>query len=57
MEDRCICCGRIIPEGLMVCPICDKSDAEEILGYDYDGLTAEEERMFLKQRDPENDYE
>jgi RNA polymerase subunit RPABC4/transcription elongation factor Spt4 len=21
-EDRCICCGEIIPEGRMVCPNC-----------------------------------
>lgn len=22
MEDRCVCCGRIIPEGSHVCPNC-----------------------------------
>ena len=22
MEDRCICCGEIIPEGVQVCPKC-----------------------------------
>lgn len=22
MEDRCVCCGRVIPEGRQVCPIC-----------------------------------
>ena len=21
-EDRCVCCGEIIPEGRMVCPLC-----------------------------------
>lgn len=21
-EDRCVCCGEIIPEGMMVCPNC-----------------------------------
>ena len=21
-EDRCVCCGEVIPEGRMVCPIC-----------------------------------
>ena len=21
-EDRCVCCGEIIPEGQMVCPNC-----------------------------------
>lgn len=23
MEERCVCCGEIIPEGRMVCPICE----------------------------------
>ena len=22
MEDRCVCCGEIIPEGVQVCPKC-----------------------------------
>ncbi|MGN0796507.1 MAG: hypothetical protein ACI4MT_06100 [Christensenellales bacterium] len=22
MEDRCICCGNVVPEGTMVCPDC-----------------------------------
>lgn len=23
MEDRCVCCGAIVPEGRMVCPQCE----------------------------------
>lgn len=23
-EDRCVCCGQIIPEGTMVCPTCQE---------------------------------
>lgn len=23
MENRCVCCGAIIPEGRMVCPLCE----------------------------------
>ena len=23
MENRCVCCGAVIPEGRMVCPICE----------------------------------
>lgn len=23
MEDRCVCCGKVIPEGRMVCKICE----------------------------------
>lgn len=30
MEDRCICCGDIIPEGRQVCPSCE-ADAENTL--------------------------
>ena len=22
MENRCVCCGAIIPEGRQVCPVC-----------------------------------
>jgi len=27
MENRCVCCGEIIPEGRLVCPICEKKEA------------------------------
>lgn len=23
MENTCVCCGAVIPEGRMVCPICE----------------------------------
>lgn len=23
--NRCVCCGDIIPEGMMVCPVCEKA--------------------------------
>lgn len=29
MEDRCICCGAIIPEGIQVCPKCEEKSEEE----------------------------
>lgn len=25
MEDRCVMCGEVIPEGRMVCPSCEKN--------------------------------
>lgn len=28
MEDRCVCCGEIIPEGRMVCPQCEAAANE-----------------------------
>ena len=28
MENRCVCCGAIVPEGRMVCPICEM-DADD----------------------------
>lgn len=24
IHNRCVMCGRIIPEGIMVCPLCEK---------------------------------
>ena len=29
MENRCVMCGAIIPEGLLVCPICTKNALTE----------------------------
>ena len=29
MENRCVMCGTIIPEGLLVCPICTKKALTE----------------------------
>lgn len=28
MEERCICCGEIIPEGRQVCPKCEEKSLE-----------------------------
>lgn len=28
-ENRCVCCGEIIPEGMMVCPNCLVTSKEE----------------------------
>ena len=28
MTDTCVCCGEVIPEGRMVCPICEAEAAE-----------------------------
>lgn len=28
MNNTCICCGAIIPEGRMVCPICERGVPE-----------------------------
>lgn len=31
MEDRCVCCGAIVPEGRMVCPSCEReADAKSL---------------------------
>ena len=29
MDNFCVCCGAIIPEGRMVCPMCE-ADADEL---------------------------
>lgn len=26
MDNTCVCCGEIIPEGAQVCPICSEND-------------------------------
>ena len=31
MEDRCICCGEIIPEGQQVCRICERGDGSRMM--------------------------
>lgn len=31
MEDRCICCGEIIPEGRQVCPICQEGGSSRMM--------------------------
>ena len=40
MDDRCVCCGAIVPEGRMVCPNClltvkegeDDGETESVFG-------------------------
>ena len=29
MEDTCVCCGAPVPEGRMVCPICEATTYEK----------------------------
>ncbi|MBO5339850.1 MAG: hypothetical protein J6A62_02485 [Oscillospiraceae bacterium] len=29
MEDRCVCCGAVIPEGRMVCPGCEQAQTRK----------------------------
>ena len=30
MENRCVCCNEIIPEGRMVCPLCQEKANEQL---------------------------
>lgn len=33
-DNRCVCCGQIIPEGRQVCPICEeKAKRRDIVEY------------------------
>ena len=33
-DNRCVCCGRIIPEGRQVCPMCEeKAKRRDVLDY------------------------
>ena len=40
MEDRCICCGEIIPEGRQVCPQCEHMSIKK----QHDDLRKEERK-------------
>lgn len=33
-ENRCVCCGKIIPEGRQVCPLCEKDSTVKYKGID-----------------------
>ena len=30
MENRCVCCGAVVPEGRMVCPMCEMAADEGV---------------------------
>lgn len=33
-DNRCVCCGRIIPEGRQVCPVCEqKANRQDRVDY------------------------
>lgn len=34
-EDRCVCCGAVIPEGRMVCPPCELGACMHLWGFDH----------------------
>ena len=42
-ENRCVCCGRIIPEGRQVCPLCENSSALK-----YKGISVERINKFQR---------
>lgn len=43
-EDRCICCGDIVPEGRMVCPNCEKQKPMKNLSHGEMVQIAEEKK-------------
>lgn len=63
-EDRCICCGEVIPEGTMVCPNCQVSQMKkkkynyanevylEIKAYSpyVDGIVGQDIKLTFKQK-------
>lgn len=57
MENTCICCGEIIPEGRMVCPICEMKAKD--LNFGNFSLTNTEKRDIIKDtkniKEPYND--
>lgn len=43
-EDRCVCCGAVIPEGRMVCPLCE-ANAKELIPV---GDSIKHRKIFLR---------
>ena len=35
MDNTCVCCGKIIPEGRMVCPECEHEDSMPVEDVDF----------------------
>lgn len=31
--DICVCCGAPVPEGYMVCPMCERGNDEDVMEY------------------------
>ena len=49
MEDRCVCCGAIVPEGRMVCLQCEMDAREKRLTESAKAMAETSERI-LKNR-------
>ena len=43
-ENRCVCCGGIIPEGQQVCPLCQKEADEKL--YNAERTLKRKSRLF-----------
>lgn len=57
-EDRCICCGEIIPEGRQVCVRCEKIvDKFNELGHDGPIITSDELRKILSNDEGKSEDE
>lgn len=49
-ENRCVCCGTIIPEGGMVCSICSKAEDSPITPEEYAKNKLEYDRQTMIER-------
>lgn len=47
MENRCVCCGEIIPEGMQVCPKCERGTENKEYGIAKEII----ENLHLKKKD------
>lgn len=47
-EDRCVCCGEVVPEGRMVCPNCEKQKPMKNLSHGEMVQIAEERKDLVK---------
>lgn len=45
MDDTCICCGAIIPEGRQICPQCE----DALNGYEVEGAKTKTIKKFIAE--------
>ena len=48
-ENRCVCCGTVIPEGSQVCPLCMRK-------YEVDAKSGKKAKRIMRFEDVMNDW-
>ena len=57
MENRCVCCGAVVPEGRMVCPICEMAADEKVaITLDHEKLDITVTYVYVSKSNVRNSY-